>query len=46
MDFQGEFSCGDRVAKTVSEISQKINTEYLLHGQRSQSEHNKGHKNT
>ena len=30
VDFQGEFSCGDRVAKTVSEISQKINTEYLL----------------
>ena len=30
----------------VSEISQNINTEYLLHAQQSQSKHNKGHKNT
>lgn len=30
MDFQGEFSCGDRVAKTVSEISQKINTVFCM----------------
>lgn len=30
VDFQGEFSCGDRVAKTVSEISQKINTVFCM----------------
>lgn len=46
MELRGEVSGGDEVAWRQSEISQSTSTEYLLRAQQSQTEHNKGHKNT